>query len=320
MFSRLTGLALVAAVATPAAASASTVSVSAPPDAVATFRTGPGEVTNLTVSPVFAPPGSLAFKDIGGTLAAGAGCTAATPAVCSAPGFISSVEIRLGPGADKSSGGVISGRTTVYGNGGDDDIRAGGTFTNVIAGDGDDVVRAKSNVTSDVQGNAGDDTLYGAESSAVLSGGPNEDFLVGAASINSLTGGDGGDIFIGMAQGVSPSGSIDAGNNNDLVAFAPQNRGAWKITTGAGQDFVYTTGRGDTVNTGSGSDHIIARDGAADTVDCGSDFDWVWADTEDTVRGCEVVTYRATGAADDDPRVAAAIAKAQALAGITPAT
>lgn len=316
----------------PAGASASTISVSPPSDPMgpypALFQTGPGEVSDLTTT----SPGTftLSAHDAGAPLTAGVGCTPGDPVLCSPVTSFSAV---FGAGADRADI-TTAVPETVFGNDGDDTIRTRttGSTAEVHGGAGKDTIIASANsaVTVDgdlgadklagssnsgvvtLRGGTGDDVLLGRNLGTVLDGGAGEDIVVGRGYFNTLQGGDGADTLVGDAAarpGAYP-GSIDAGRNNDVVAFTPNNGVPWTIATGDGQDRIYASGRGDTINAGPGSDKVYAANGVHDDVDCGTDSDSVYADPGDTVSNCEVVT-RAPAKGTDD-RVADILARVSA--------
>jgi hypothetical protein len=116
-------------------------------------------------------------------------------------------------------------------------------------------------------GTTGNDLLAGTESSDLIRGLRGRDRIDGLGGDDCLFGNKGGDRIDGGAGGDTISG----GNSRD------------RVIGGAGAD---------TIRTGTGPDSIRARDGDADTIDCGSARDRVVADKADTVRRCEVVKAR----------------------------
>jgi hypothetical protein len=297
----------------PAVASASDVGVD-PTSGVAVFATAPGETSNVSVANVDGgDPFALSFADAGNALNAGAGCTAGSPVVCVAGGGTAGpgVELRLGPGDDKARALLGFGAPVAHGGAGDDELTLGGQTADADGGAGDDTIRASSNQTATVAGNSGDDGLAGRGSDAELSGGPGRDLLAGAAEFNALSGGEGNDTLIGLTTSPFGTNTMDGGVGNDLVAFAPENVVGWTISTGPGIDEVVASGHGDAISTGTGPDIVDARNGVADTVNCGSSLDLVFADRDDALSGCEIVVRARPPFAD--PRVAPAIARAQAL-------
>jgi Ca2+-binding RTX toxin-like protein len=98
-------------------------------------------------------------------------------------------------------------------------------------------------------------TLKGTRKNDRLNGGAGNDTIHGAGGNDRISGAAGDDKLYG-----------DAGNDT--------------ITGGAGRD---------TISGGSGNDTIQARDGEADTIDCGSGKDTAVVDAIDIAKGCETV-------------------------------
>jgi len=98
-------------------------------------------------------------------------------------------------------------------------------------------------------------------------GGRGRDRLRGNGRANSLIGGVGLDVLNG------------AGGNDSLEG----GRSADRINGGRGRDDIFG---------GSGADRISARDGARDTINCGSGTDRLRADRRDRRRRCERVKLR----------------------------
>ncbi len=72
---------------------------------------------------------------------------------------------------------------------------------------------------------------------------------------------------------------------------------------GAGNDFIEGLGGSDTYQGGSGFDLIHARDGVADTGDCGSDADTLVADAIDSLVGCEQIELPPAGRDTTKPKL-----------------
>lgn len=91
--------------------------------------------------------------------------------------------------------------------------------------------------------------------------------------------------------------SVDGAGGNDTITLASGTDSATggtgddSITTGAGNDMVEPGAGTDVVDsTGDGSDWINARDGEADTIDCGNGIDTLIADVADVYSSdCETV-------------------------------
>jgi Tol biopolymer transport system component len=100
---------------------------------------------------------------------------------------------------------------------------------------------------------------------------------LGTSHANTLTGSPGRDSICSF----SGSDAVDAGAGNDEIDGGTGND---TLTGGSGRDLILGDG---------GNDLIKARDGARDTIRCGSELDLVIADRRDvTARDCERVLRR----------------------------
>jgi Ca2+-binding RTX toxin-like protein len=115
-----------------------------------------------------------------------------------------------------------------------------------------------------VDGLRGDDGLYAFDGDDCVAGREGSDRLYGGRGDDVLRGDDGNDVLYGQEGDDTLSGG--AGNDG--------------LKGGDGTNRYF--GR-------SGSDRIYARNGVAETVDCGSGRDVAVVDANDTVRGCERV-------------------------------
>jgi hypothetical protein len=102
-------------------------------------------------------------------------------------------------------------------------------------------------------GTAGSDRLTGLKGNDRISGLAGDDCLLGNKGSDRINGGDGAD-------------QIGGGNKRD------------RITGGPGPD---------TIRAGNAGDVVKAKDGEADTVDCGGGVDRVKADPRDKLKRCE---------------------------------
>ena len=116
-------------------------------------------------------------------------------------------EVLLGLGNDVFDGrfGMVNG--TIWGEGGNDLLRAGGTDSVLSGGDGSDRVF----------GGGGDDSLLGNAGKDTLRGGAGSDLLRGGTGRDTLTGGIGDDTFR-----FSDKGEAGKGVNRDVITdFQP---------------------------------------------------------------------------------------------------
>lgn len=166
----------------------------------------------------------------------------------------------LGLGGNDSLRGSF-GNDCINGGDGDDrilgldgkDILLGGAGRDQLAGGiGDD----------DVRGERGNDTVNGLDGNDRVQGGPGNDNVAGGDGSDQVFGGSGDDVILGEGGGLS----LFPGND--------------RLVGGPGRDRFFG---------GVGQDRIEARDGTADTIDCGGGRDVAVVDRLDRVRGCERV-------------------------------
>ncbi len=185
------------------------------------------------------------------------------------------LEVDMGPGkdllrgsqvADTARGGTgddflvgYSGGDTLDGGPGNDEFEPGPGGDDVIGGEGYDVMvywkgDRPVSVTLDDQPNDGE---------------PGEGDNI-RGDVEDVTGGDGNDTLTGNAAANVLKGDLsgDASSGND------------DITGGEGVDAMLGQG---------GNDTLRARDGHAESVDCGPGADTAFVDMIDTVRACETV-------------------------------
>lgn len=208
------------------------------------------------------------------------------------------------------------GEVRLHGGSGDDDLFASAPTDATAAGDGGaDVIRVTAGLTGTADGGSGDDRISGGgatDGASVLNGGGDDDLIAHAgSSFATLDGGSGNDrIVAGDAFGGT---RMTGGGGNDTLAFAVGAAafGTWTIDAGSGNDVVSGHPGPDTVHGGGGVDWIDVNGGGADTVDCGTGVDIVWADVTDTVAAdCEL---RLNAKAPRNPLVDAARTDAAAL-------
>ncbi|MEA2446183.1 MAG: hypothetical protein QOJ12_3475, partial [Thermoleophilales bacterium] len=116
-----------------------------------------------------------------------------------------------------------------------------------------------------VDGLGGNDALYGFDGDDCVAGREGSDRLYGGRGDDVLRGDDGNDLLYGQ-------------EGDDTLIGGAGNDG---LKGGDGTNRYF--GR-------SGADRIYARNGVAETVDCGSGRDVAVVDPNDTVRGCERVS------------------------------
>jgi Ca2+-binding RTX toxin-like protein len=167
-----------------------------------------------------------------------------------------------------------AGLDRISGLGGDDTISGRAGNDRLDGGSDDDTIRGDEQNDS-LFGGSGRDRLRGGSGNDRLSGSSDEDVLSGDSGNDRLSGGSGADTLSGSTGNDLLSG--DSGDDR-LIGSSGNDR----ITGGAGRDRL----QGDT-----GNDRISARDGARDSINCGSGRDTVTADRSDRVASnCERVS------------------------------
>ncbi len=249
-----------------------------------------GNVGTITQSPAVDPGGDDRYVidsfngTIGGSLQLGSGNDVAST---NATGLT----LDGGPGDDR-----LSGRGTLLGGAGSDQLRPSAFNTLVVGGDGpaSDVdllsydqfagplVLSKSSPTGvfvqgdpteklgieQLAGGTGNDTLSGTGAQDVLLGGEGDDVLDGRGGGDVLDGGPGTNtvsyavgpvpVTVDLNAGVGGAAPFDALRSIRRVVTGPGN----DVVTGSSADEVFTLGAGDdTINAGAGSDVVSAGDG-----------------------------------------------------------
>lgn len=208
----------------------------------------------------------------------------------------------------------ITGGATIDLNTGDDFFSGGadGHGMTINGGAGNDRIVPSGSAIHTVNGDAGDDRfqLSSAANAGVIDGGAGNDTFEYPLR-DDLTGGTGVDIVLVSAPaGTTYSVTLDdrandgpanaaadnvradvenvtGGEENDIfVGSAAANA----FSSGGGSDSLAGGAGPDALQSGPGDDEIDARDGEADTVDCGLGNDRATVDVVDSVSGCETVT------------------------------
>jgi len=217
----------------------------------------------------------------------------------------------------------------VYGDGGEDHVDVlGDAEATLYGGAGLDVLTASSSVGASLHGEGGDDWLFVVTVATGVRGGIGSDIVflheVGSLVTGPIEGGDGDDSL--STQNGQPdvvrcgpghdTARIDLddtvveceviqhqinGDNGDNVLTGSQHNDTFDALDGddvltglAGDDAFYLGSGSDTAYGGVGNDEFYADDFGGfpepDVVHCGDGFDYVFADTIDTVAAdCEEV-------------------------------
>lgn len=140
-------------------------------------------------------------------------------------------------------------------------------------GDGNDTIDGVSYTEpSQVDGGPGADDLGATGAGAVVHGGDGDDRLnecsdVCAGGAATFFGDAGNDTMLGTSHGAT----LDGGDGDDAVTLISGFPGA----------------PGDDIRAGAGADTVKAKQGAADTIDCGDGVDSVSHDLGDRLSACE---------------------------------
>jgi CSLREA domain-containing protein len=191
---------------------------------------------------------------------------------------VGAYELNRCQGAIVNALGGTSAADVIVGTSGSDVIDPREGNDKICAGDGDDqVIERPSGGTDSIDGEGASDTVALGNGAASPAG--TIDLLAGTGSIPSGTGTTFALDSIENAQGsVQTDTLIGDGGPNQLDG-------------GIGDDIVTGGGGADELLGGNDSDQIFARDGIADTVDCGTGTDNAQTDrlSVDSVTGCETL-------------------------------
>ncbi len=167
----------------------------------------------------------------------------------------------------------------IGGTAGDDALAGGPTDDEIFALAGNDRIAA----------GAGDDSL---------SGGPGADDLAGGPGQDAVSYADHAAVVVTIDDLANDGGPMEQDNVQtdieDVFGSPGPDRlegtaGANTLDGGAGADTLIAGGGEDSVFGGEGDDRIEARDGLADSVDCGAGSDVAVVDRRDAVVDCETV-------------------------------
>jgi Ca2+-binding RTX toxin-like protein len=218
--------------------------------------------------------------------------------------------LRGGPGGDVLDGG--GGADTTEGGDGNDTVSGGDGADTVMGGAGDD--QLNGNVAGGApaaarwlvgpfaaprQASLDDgDTLDGGDGNDSLAGGPGADRMSGGSGVDTASYSIAKSSVFVTLDAKADDGEFGEG---DSVGIDVENLGGSfrqdtftgsdatnAMSSAEGQDYIDGAGGPDSMSAGAGLDVIRARDGVADSVDCGGSMDFAIVDKEDTVAGsCE---------------------------------
>jgi hypothetical protein len=249
---------MVALTASPAAATAGTVSVVG---GEPRFVAASGETNHVSTGK---SGGVFTISDTV-PLTAGAGCTPVSATKAQCPAAATRIAIQLG---DRSDSMAITGGTAATGSGGtgNDLMRGRGQPDELIGGAGQD----------SLDGQVGADAMSGSEGDDIVLGGPDGDTINGGTGADDLRGGDGTDTVTyagyGSTQGVTVTLDDVANDGNptadggraDNVRSDVEN-----VIGGSGDDVLNGSPLANSLTGRAGTDTLNGRDGG-DLLDGGS--------------------------------------------------
>jgi Ca2+-binding RTX toxin-like protein len=233
------------------------------------YTAAPGEVNNVTFARVSG--NTFRVTETGATIVAGTGCTQASPnQVTCTTGNGRPIIAALGDQNDTATSRT-SRAVQFFGEDGNDRLAGNSGRDSLNGGNGDDNLMGGSN-NDRLAGGAGNDQLFGNQGNDNLQGGDGNDLLDGGSNNDFESGGNGDDT---LRQGTTPNGAdnLNGDAGNDTVDYsarsAPVNV---SLDDQPGDGDRRTTERDnvrssiDRVLGGAGSDVLIGRDGAGDTL------------------------------------------------------
>jgi hypothetical protein len=295
--------AVLASLALPAVAGASTISeTSSPSEDV--FQAGSGDLvsmqvyvafdSDLTAQAVFFLPTDNTVPD---PTVAGGSCVS-RPAGASSCVIRNTVRVMGDSANDLVNVGAAGSVVEFHGGGGNDRIFSTAGTRIVAFGDaGNDDLAGNQSGFNQLDGGPGDDKFAVYNNFDTVVGGTGFDTLIttgGSTGVNITLDGAANDGKPGQSQNIGTDVEhVVGGDGNDELAG---NGSANTLDGGNGNDTLTANGGNDTLNGGANDDILQAHDGDPDTVNCGPGNDHAFVDPSDTVASdCETVTY-----ADDD--------------------
>lgn len=148
-------------------------------------------------------------------------------------------------------------------------------------------------------GGAGNDTIYGGGGNDTLYGGGGSDVIYPGGGSDDVFGGDGTDTanysnlidYVDLPAAVRVS--LDDQPNDGVDGASSNVRADIEDVVGSiGPDEIVGSSAPNRLAGGTGDDTIDARDGGADTVECGGGTDSASVDKADAVSGCETLQAR----------------------------
>jgi hypothetical protein len=280
-----------------------------------TYTAAPGELNYVSIGT--GPSAAIRLGDSGAASITPSGtCTTYTTGEYGNPSVectgITRVVVRMGDMNDGTSYNAVPVPVELYGEAGNDKLVDGWSNDVLDGGDGDDEIDVSGTYAEHLGSMNGADVIRGGSgmdwvhyvrtdySAVNLSrdgiandGAPGEGDNVGV-DVEGLKGGYGDDVL----SGSNGPDAIDGGQGNDTI----NGLGGDDVLEGLGGRDTIDGGQGrDSISGSAEADTILARDGEADTISCGSDADHAAVDDSDILAGnaldlCESVDRSGGGA------------------------
>ncbi|MFK7820378.1 MAG: hypothetical protein AB8G99_16780 [Planctomycetaceae bacterium] len=158
-------------------------------------------------------------------------------------GDIQQIEVFAGEGNDKVKA-TGANPVTVYGDGGNDNIKGSNGPDTIFGGAGNDIIN----------GGNGRDSLFGEEGSDKINGGNGDDYLSGDIGRDLIKGGSGDDV---VYAGGGSDKVIGGKGNDELYGEAGHDN----ITGGGDSDTIYGGAGNDTLKGNGGADSLFGEEG-----------------------------------------------------------
>jgi hemolysin type calcium-binding protein len=235
-----------------------------------------GEVNNVSFARVAG--NTFRVTELGATIAAGTGCNQDSPNVVTCTtGAGRPIIANLGDQNDRATSRT-SRNVQLFGQDGNDRLAGASGRDTLDGGAGDDIVTGSSGGDR-VLGGSGNDQLFGNSGGDRVDGGDGNDLLDGGSGNDNETGGAGDDTLRELS---APNGadSLDGGSGNDTVDYSARSAPVNVVVDDIAADGDRRSNERDNVRStidrvlgGAGSDLLIGRDGADDTLAGGTGDD-----------------------------------------------
>ena len=228
-----------------------------------------GEINDVSFERVSGE--TFRVTELGATVAAGTGCTQASPNVVNCTtGAGRPIIANLGDQDDRALSRT-SRTVQLFGEDGNDRLAGASGRDTIDGGPGADNLAGGSG-RDRVLGGAGDDQLFGNSGGDTLQGGDGNDVLDGGSGNDAESGGNGDDT-LGELNAPNGSDSLAGDSGNDTVDYSARSAPVDVVVDDIAGDGDRRSNERDTVRGtidrvlgGAASDILIGRDGPADTL------------------------------------------------------